>query len=109
MPHSWRDFVLEHHRKGKEGNPGYLFSQALRDAAPLYKSQLDTDHEITKRHVEHLRKHAKHVRGEPKKNLEFTADENEQRGYGELLRNMRFNGSDAKHNRGLVLEHFRKS
>jgi hypothetical protein len=35
MPHSWRDFVREHHRKGKEGNPGYLFSQALRDAAPL--------------------------------------------------------------------------
>ena len=109
MPHSWRDFVREHHRKGKEGNPGYLFSEALRDAAPLYKSQLDTDHKLTEGHVEHLRKHAKHAKGVPKKNLEYTADKNEQRAYGELLGNMGFNGGDARHNRDLILEHFRKS
>jgi hypothetical protein len=58
MPHSWRDFVREHHRKGKEGNPGYLFSQALRDAAPLLKSQLDTAHGRSTEHVKTLRRHA---------------------------------------------------
>jgi hypothetical protein len=109
MPHSWRDFVREHHRKGKEGNPGYLFSEALRDAAPLYKSRLDTAHSNSKEHVKTLRKHAKHAKGEPRKNLESVADINEQRAYGRLLGNMGFNGGEARHNRGLILEHFSKS
>ena len=109
MPHSWRDFVLEHHRKGKEGNAGYLFSQALRDAAPLYKSQIDTEHGRSTEHVKTLRRHAKHARGEAKANLEGVADVNEQRAYGRLLGKMRFNGGEAKHIRDLVLEHFSKS
>ena len=109
MPHSWRDFVLEHHRKGKEGNPGYLFSEALRDAAPLFKSQLDTAHSTSTEHVKALRRHAKHAKGEPKRNLERVADINEQRAYGRLLGNMGFNGGEAKHNRDLILEHFSKS
>ena len=109
MPHSWRDFVREHHRKQKEGNAGYLFSQALRDAAPLFKGQLDTAHGRSTEHVKTLRKHAKHAKGEPRKNLESVADTNEQRAYGRLLGNMRFNGGEAKHNRDLILEHFSKS
>ena len=56
-----------------------------------------------------LRKHAKHAKGEAKKNLESVADTNEQRAYGRLLGNMEFNGGEAKHNRDLILEHFRKS
>ena len=56
-----------------------------------------------------LLKHAKHAKGEPRKNLESVADTNEQRAYGRLLGNMRFNGGEAKHNRDLILEHFRKS
>ena len=109
MPHSWRDFVLEHHRKGKEGNPGYLFSEALRDAVPLFKSQLDTAHSTSTEHVKALRRHAKHAKGEAKKNLESAADTNELRAYGRLLGNMRFVNGEAKHNRDLILEHYRKS
>ena len=109
MPHSWRDFVREHHRKQKESNPNYLFSEALRDAAPLYKGKIDTAHRNSTEHVKMLRKHAKHAKGEPKKNLESVADTNEQRAYGRLLGNMRFNGGEAKHNRDLILEHFSKS
>ena len=90
------DFVCEHHRKGKEGNPGYLFSEALRDAAPLFKSQLDTAHSNSTEHVKTLRKHAKHAKGEPKRNLESVADINEQRAYGRLLGNMGFNGEQHR-------------
>ena len=108
MPHSWRDFVREHHRKQKESNPGYMFSQAMRDAAPLYKGKLDTAHRNSTEHVEMLRRHAKHAKGEAKKNLESVADINEQRAYGRLL-GMGFNGGEARHNRDLILEHFSKS
>ena len=81
----------------------------MRDAAPLYKGKLDTAHRNSTEHVEMLRRHAKHAKGEAKKNLESVADINEQRAYGRLLGNMGFNGGKAKHNRYLILEHFRKS
>ena len=107
MSHTWREFVLEHYRKKKEGNPGYTFTEALRDAAPLYKSHTYTLHTNSKEHVKTLREHAKHAIGEPKRNLESVADINEQRAYGRLLGNMGFNGGEAKHNKG-ILEHYKK-
>ena len=85
------------------GKPGL----AVRALAPLRLHEL---HNVVAVHVvAQLRKHAKHAKGEPRKNLESVADINEQRAYGRLLGNMGFNGGEAKHNRDLILEHFSKS